>query len=67
MVPSESCLEAILRMSHCSSCKGVMNAKICNNFCLNVMKGCLAFHTEVDIEWNAFVGTYINKYYILLY
>lgn len=30
--------------------------KPCSNYCLNVMKGCLAHHSELDVEWNNFVG-----------
>lgn len=56
LVPTDSCLNAITKMLHCSSCKGLNGAKVCNDFCLNVMKGCLGFYTEIDNEWNAFVG-----------
>jgi hypothetical protein len=56
LMPSENCYNALTKMSHCSLCKGVPNAKVCHGFCLNVMKGCLAFHSELDTEWNAFVG-----------
>ncbi|XP_065211439.1 glypican-6 [Planococcus citri] len=55
LVPTDSCLNAITKMLHCSSCKGLNGAKVCTDFCLNVMKGCLGFYTEIDNEWSAFV------------
>lgn len=30
--------------------------KPCNNYCLNVMKGCLANQADLDTEWNLFIG-----------
>uniref|UniRef100_A0A1B6DDS1 Glypican n=1 Tax=Clastoptera arizonana TaxID=38151 RepID=A0A1B6DDS1_9HEMI len=51
---TEECARALLKMTHCSTCQG-HQLKPCYNYCLNVMKGCLAYHSELDTEWNNFV------------
>lgn len=54
MAPTAACSTALFKMMHCSTCKGY-RLKSCYNYCTNVMKGCLAFHSELDAEWNNFV------------
>ncbi|XP_046392799.1 glypican-6 [Ischnura elegans] len=54
--PGPACGLALMRMTHCSACRGLPSAlKACSNYCINVMKGCLAQHAEVDNDWNHFV------------
>lgn len=53
--PSPECLRALTKMSGCSTCTGLVEVKACNNYCINVMKGCLAYHTQLNTEWNSFV------------
>lgn len=65
-MPSDNCYNSLIQMLHCSSCNGFLNVKVCNNYCLNVMKECLLYHTEVDGEWNSFVGKHEYKYIIFL-
>ncbi|XP_066444916.1 glypican-6 [Eleutherodactylus coqui] len=53
--PNSGCLRALLKMLYCPYCRGMPNLKPCTNYCLNVMKGCLANQADLDIEWNLFV------------
>ncbi|GLH04475.1 Division abnormally delayed protein [Gryllus bimaculatus] len=53
--PSPECLRALTKMSGCPTCTGLVEVKACNNYCINVMKGCLTYHTQLNNEWNAFV------------
>lgn len=59
--PSPECQQALMKMSYCPSCHGIMQVKPCNNYCLNIMKGCLAYHAELNTEWN----NYIEKLQLL--
>lgn len=58
MTPTQECLVGFTRMTQCPACKGLQDAKACNGYCLNVMKGCLAYHSQLDQDWNAFLGEY---------
>ncbi|XP_077153285.1 glypican-6 [Ranitomeya variabilis] len=53
--PNAGCLRALLKMLYCPYCRGMPNLKPCTNYCLNVLKGCLANQADLDIEWNLFV------------
>ncbi|VVC43423.1 Glypican [Cinara cedri] len=55
MMPTQECLVGFTRMTQCPACKGLQNSKACNGYCLNVMKGCLAYHSQLDQDWNAFL------------
>ncbi|GAB6022573.1 hypothetical protein CHUAL_006676 [Chamberlinius hualienensis] len=52
---SPECNKALAKMSYCPQCQGLVNVKPCSNYCLNVMKGCLAYHAELDKEWNKYI------------
>ena len=55
-IPLEShCTKAMTRFQHCSACEGYVAARPCKNYCLNVMRGCLATVSQLDSHWNAFV------------
>jgi len=43
-------------MTGCPACQGLPELKACSNYCINVMKGCLAYQAELDADWNNFVG-----------
>jgi hypothetical protein len=43
-------------MTGCPACQGLPELKACSNYCINVMKGCLAYQAELDADWNSFVG-----------
>lgn len=56
IMPTQECLIGFTRMTQCPACRGLQDNKACNGYCLNVMKGCLAFHSQLDQDWNAFLG-----------
>ncbi|XP_073844044.1 glypican dally-like isoform X1 [Musca autumnalis] len=49
------CTSALTKMQHCGSCKGYTE-KPCTNYCVNVIKGCLHYFSELDTEWENFAG-----------
>ncbi|XP_015219146.1 glypican-6 isoform X1 [Lepisosteus oculatus] len=49
------CIRALMKMLYCPYCRGMPAAKPCDNYCLNVMKGCLANQADLDPEWNLFI------------
>ncbi|XP_018410862.1 PREDICTED: glypican-6 isoform X1 [Nanorana parkeri] len=53
--PNAGCTRALLKMLYCPYCRGLPTLKPCHNYCLNVMKGCLANQADLDVEWNLFV------------
>ncbi|XP_062337507.1 LOW QUALITY PROTEIN: glypican-1-like [Osmerus eperlanus] len=48
---SAECTRAIMKMTYCPHCRGVASTKACPNYCLNVMKGCLANQADLHTEW----------------
>ena len=46
-------------MSSCPACQGLPEIEPCKGYCINVMKGCLAFHSELSDSWNKFIGEFI--------
>lgn len=50
------CRVALTRMMYCPYCRGLAGLKPCQNYCRNVMRGCLANQADLDIEWNHFIG-----------
>lgn len=53
--PTSDCINALTKMQQCSVCKGI-TVKPCSNYCLNVIKGCLHYYNEIDVEWDNFVA-----------
>uniref|UniRef100_A0A672QH87 Glypican 6b n=1 Tax=Sinocyclocheilus grahami TaxID=75366 RepID=A0A672QH87_SINGR len=45
---SSACISGFTKMLYCSYCQGLFTLKPCNNYCLNVMKGCLANQADLD-------------------
>ncbi|RUS77353.1 hypothetical protein EGW08_014890 [Elysia chlorotica] len=60
MAPTDSCVKAIVRMTYCPVCRGLTSTKPCSFYCLNIMKGCLANHAELNDDWNKYVDA-LNK------
>ncbi|CAL1544757.1 unnamed protein product [Lymnaea stagnalis] len=60
IAPSEACLKATVRMMYCPLCRGLTSTKPCNNFCLNTMKGCLAYQADLNVPWNEYIES-LNK------
>ncbi|XP_067944756.1 glypican-6-like isoform X2 [Watersipora subatra] len=54
--PTESCIEAYTKQSFCSLCKGLNSLRPCHEYCMNVMKGCLANHAELKSSWVKYVA-----------
>ncbi|KAI3356270.1 hypothetical protein L3Q82_017516 [Scortum barcoo] len=50
-----ACIRALTKMLYCPFCKGMPAVKSCKNYCLNVMKGCLANQADLDPEWNQYI------------
>ncbi|NP_001084188.1 glypican 4 L homeolog precursor [Xenopus laevis] len=55
--PTPQCVKAMLKMTYCPYCSGLVTVKPCNNYCLNVMRGCLANPGDLDTEWNNFIDS----------
>ena len=54
--PRDKCAEALTKMTSCPACQGLPAIRPCSSYCLNVMKGCLAYHAELSDSWDKFVG-----------
>ncbi|XP_062874785.1 glypican-2 [Trichomycterus rosablanca] len=54
---SEECGKALMRQLFCPLCGGSPTLRSCHPLCLNVMKGCLANHAELNSEWNRFIDS----------
>ncbi|XP_053184360.1 glypican-6-like isoform X2 [Scomber japonicus] len=52
---SPPCIRALTKMLYCPFCQGMPTVKPCKNYCLNVMKGCLANQADLDPEWNQYI------------
>ena len=61
--PSPECHKAVMRMTTCPTCQGFADLKPCSNLCLNVLKGCLAYHADLGTEWDNYVGKTIKPIY----
>lgn len=53
--PTPGCIRALMKMLYCPYCRGLPTVRPCKNYCLNVMKGCLANQADLDTEWNLFI------------
>ncbi|XP_061177468.1 glypican-6-like [Saccostrea echinata] len=53
--PTKACNRALMKMMYCPHCRGLTQTKPCNNYCLNTMKGCLAYHSELNEVWNDYI------------
>ncbi|KAG8445440.1 hypothetical protein GDO86_010280 [Hymenochirus boettgeri] len=48
---STECARAVMKLMYCPHCRGYSSTKLCNNYCWNVMRGCLANQADLDSEW----------------
>ncbi|NWT24893.1 GPC1 protein, partial [Cardinalis cardinalis] len=48
---SQECTRAIMKLMYCPHCRGMASVRPCNNYCLNVVKGCLANQADLSTEW----------------
>jgi len=58
--PSKACVRAVQKMSSCPACQGLADVKPCNGFCINIMKGCMAYHYEIDELWSKYIESLIS-------
>ena len=56
--PKDECVKALTKMSSCPACQGIPEIQPCRGYCINVMKGCLAFHAQLSDSWNEFIGKF---------
>ena len=54
--PKDRCVIALTKMSSCPACEGFTEIKPCGDYCVNVMKGCLAHHVEFGASWDKYLG-----------
>ncbi|TSK87460.1 Glypican-6 [Bagarius yarrelli] len=57
---SADCGKALMRQLYCPLCGGSPALRSCHPLCLNVMKGCLANHAELNTEWNRFIDSLLS-------
>ncbi|XP_047440975.1 glypican-4 isoform X2 [Mugil cephalus] len=57
---SPSCVRAAMKMLYCPYCSGQVALKPCQNYCLNVMRGCFANQADLDTEWNNFLDAMLS-------
>ncbi|XP_040298428.1 glypican-4 [Bufo bufo] len=55
--PTPHCVRAVMKMTYCPYCRGLVTVKPCNKYCLNVLGGCLANTGDLDVEWNNFIDS----------
>ncbi|XP_072331016.1 glypican-1-like [Scyliorhinus torazame] len=58
--PSPECIRAMMRLMYCPHCRSMASVKPCNNYCLNILKGCLANQADLDSEWRNLIDSMIQ-------
>ncbi|KAM8804971.1 GPC1 protein, partial [Eudromia elegans] len=56
---SHECTRAVMKLTYCPHCRGMSSVKPCNNYCLNVVKGCLANQADLNTEWKYLMDSLI--------
>lgn len=54
------CAEALTNLEFCGHCDGFLRAQPCQDFCLNVMHGCLVGVNDLHPIWSKFLDTLSN-------
>uniref|UniRef100_A0AAY4D6J7 Glypican 4 n=1 Tax=Denticeps clupeoides TaxID=299321 RepID=A0AAY4D6J7_9TELE len=57
---SPGCIRAAMKMLYCPYCSAQVALKPCQNYCLNVLRGCLANQADLDSEWNNFLDAMLS-------
>ncbi|XP_018598567.2 glypican-6-like isoform X1 [Scleropages formosus] len=57
---SPGCARASMKMLYCPYCSGQVALRPCQNYCLNVLRGCLANQADLDSEWNNFLDAMLS-------
>merc|ERR1719219_1445560 len=50
----------VKKMRTCSACQGLPDLKPCGGYCTNIMKGCLAYHGEINDSWNEYIESLMS-------
>ena len=50
---TDSCNAALLHATDCAKCSGYANIQVCNDFCVNLFRGCLIDFKEVGIAYDS--------------
>ncbi|XP_072525184.1 glypican-5 [Salminus brasiliensis] len=53
---TKECTRALVKMQYCPHCRGLTLIRPCGAYCLNVMRGCLASLSELDMPWRRYVA-----------
>ena len=54
------CREGFTKIQHCSVCKGIPDAMVCNETCHNLLQSCFAIHSLFNEIWNDYIrGIYV--------
>ena len=51
----DACKANFMRMTHCSICQNIDDAKPCKAYCSNVMKGCYVYIIMIQPKWNRLI------------
>ena len=54
---TQSCQDALTRLEFCGHCDGYTDVFPFKGFFFNVMRGCFAHLTEVNLHWNEFIDS----------
>ncbi|XP_070609349.1 glypican-5-like isoform X2 [Erythrolamprus reginae] len=56
-VLTKECIRGLVKMQYCPHCQGLTLIRPCEGYCLNVMRGCFASVSELDIHWREYIYT----------
>ena len=59
--PRDKCVESLTKMTSCPACQGLPAIRPCSGYCQNVMKGCLAYHSELSDSWDKYIGKFGSR------
>ncbi|KAM6442976.1 glypican-5-like isoform 1-T1 [Liasis olivaceus] len=54
---TKECIRGLVRMQYCPHCQGLTLIRPCEGYCLNVMRGCFASVSELDVHWREYIYT----------
>lgn len=57
---SGDCVHAVMKMKYCPYCAQIVDAIPCQDYCRNVMRGCLTHLVEFDPTWNRYLETLVD-------
>lgn len=54
---TKECIRSLVKMQYCPHCQGLTLIRPCEGYCLNVMRGCFASVSELDVHWREYIYT----------